>query len=893
MSQMSQDLLLTSGSRIAVIGAGPAGSLFAFFAKKIAQERRLEVEVTIYDGKDFLRAGPPGCNLCAGVISESLVMALREEGISLPEQVIRQHIKGYYHIHSGGCSFIDPPRESCNIYTVFRGNGPRHSHFDENISFDDYLLQVATANGAKVVRATVTDIHLPKLKTERAKISFTLDNKFCEDEADLVVGAFGLNTNMLNKVQRLGFGYHAPKALVTLHAEFPLPLTNLKENLRDRIGVFSLRQLADLRFGVVTPKGNFLTVSLIGRDDVQNEALQRFLHQSQVRGIFLDKEAALKWVCQCRAKIPVSPSKKPFANRLVLVGDASFSRHFKNGIYSAFLTAKLAAEAAFTDGVTAKSFRRNFYRPAQREIVRDNYVGRLLFFASYFMARNRALLSFYAKTIGARTRSGLGHILQLFAWNMMTGEVPYSKVLRDLLLAKFRSKLSADKGGGFSLTNETRHSRSATRAGISKSADAPWRIKSGDLVAVIGGGPGGVGCALALKNLARQMGIEIRVRLYEAKASDGIPRYNQCVGVLSPPVTDILSRLGVSFPAHLLQRTITGYILHSDHETIELDGDSEPSLAVRRIAFDNFLLQQARMQGVEVIESRVTGIEFYNEEVALFSESDNVRAAAVVGAFGLDDGSALMFIRESRYRQPRFLNSIVTKWHPGLEFMEQFENKIHAFLPSHKEIEFGALTPKQNHLTINIAGERVDVKTMDQFLCYAPLLRLLPACFDQEKAALSYFKGKFPISVAKGMYGHRYVTVGDAAGLVRPFKGKGINSALLSGMYAAQVIMQQGVSEKAFERYKELNREILADLPYGRAVRLGAKLFSGTGMLDPILQLSKSEASLRTALFNSVSAHKPYRVIARETLSMISLWRELKTLGGIVLNGKRRGEKHE
>jgi len=184
----------------------------------------------------------------------------------------------------------------------------------------------------------------------------------------------------------------------------------------------------------------------------------------------------------------------------------------------------------------------------------------------------------------------------------------------------------------------------------------------------------------------------------------------------------------------------------------------------------------------------------------------------------------------------------------------------------------------------------VDVKTMDLFLSYAPLLRLLPACFNQEKSALSYFKGKFPISVAKGMYGHRYVTVGDAAGLVRPFKGKGINSALLSGMYAAQVIMQQGVSEKAFGHYQELNNEILADLPYGKAVRLAAKFFSRTGMLDAALQLSKTEASLRMALFNSVSAHKPYRVITHDTFNRKFLLRELKAFGGIILNGRQRGE---
>lgn len=392
-------------------------------------------------------------------------------------------------------------------------------------------------------------------------------------------------------------------------------------------------------------------------------------------------------------------------------------------------------------------------------------------------------------------------------------------------------------------------------------------INNGDVVAIIGGGPGGVGCAIALKNLSCQMGKEIRVRLYEAKSQNGIPRYNQCVGVLSPPIKDILHALGVEFPHHLLQRTIEGYVLHSGKQSIVLNDESEPSLAVRRISFDHYMLDQARMHGVEVVESRVTGLEIYDDSVVLYSESDNIRASVVVGAFGLDDGSALMFSRETAYKQPKFLNSIVTKWHPKTNFINKFENNIHAFLPPIKKIEFGAVTPKENHLTINIAGEKVNATVMDEFLAYPPLVNLFPKSFLQERKSLSYFKGKFPISIAKGMFGDRYITVGDAAGLVRAFKGKGINSALLSGMRAASVILQNGVSSTSFKEYLKLNNEIIADLPYGKAIRIFANFMANANLLDYILRLSRKNASLQRALFNSVSAHKPYRTIVKETLS--------------------------
>ena len=83
---MSKHLSLRDGSRIAIIGGGPAGAFFAHFALKYAEEMGINTTVTIFDGKDFLKKGPKGCNLCAGVIAESLNTKLKNEGIFLPEK---------------------------------------------------------------------------------------------------------------------------------------------------------------------------------------------------------------------------------------------------------------------------------------------------------------------------------------------------------------------------------------------------------------------------------------------------------------------------------------------------------------------------------------------------------------------------------------------------------------------------------------------------------------------------------------------------------------------------------------------------------------------------------------------------------------------------------------
>jgi flavin-dependent dehydrogenase len=396
-------------------------------------------------------------------------------------------------------------------------------------------------------------------------------------------------------------------------------------------------------------------------------------------------------------------------------------------------------------------------------------------------------------------------------------------------------------------------------------------LTEGACVVIIGGGPGGASCGIALKRLAAAMNRSIRVVLYEGKHFAAESHYNQCVGVLSPPIDRILEEeLGVAFPKHLVQRSITAYVLHGEREQILLEDEEAPSYAVRRVQFDAYLLDQARACGVEVIQSRVTDLEFHADRVVVYSESVPQVADVVVAAFGLDHGSAHALAGSTSYRQPRFLDSIVTKIHPPEEFMHGFGEHIHAYLPPWPQVEFGAITPKGNHLTINVAGARVDANWMDRFLAWEPVRSVLPAV-DQYRSTnpkdLHYFKGRFPVSIASGFYGDRYVVVGDAAGLVRAFKGKGVNSACLSGLWAAESMLSHGISRAAFAGgYAQACAETVTDLPYGRAVRLLAIVGANQHLLDPLIDVARCEPVLRTALFHAVSGHCSYRTIAGELL---------------------------
>ena len=170
---------------------------------------------------------------------------------------------------------------------------------------------------------------------------------------------------------------------------------------------------------------------------------------------------------------------------------------------------------------------------------------------------------------------------------------------------------------------------------------------------------------------------------------------------------------------------------------------------------------------------------------------------------------------------------------------------------------------------------------MDAFLSFPEVRSILP-CLEKPDVAnhddLSFFKGRFPSGLAHQFTGNRFVMVGDAAGLVRAFKGKGVTSAIQTGIRAAQVILREGISADAFRAYLTANQDILEDLPYGRFMRLLTIAASRFYLMDFALVAAENDPSLRQALYDAVSGHSPYKPIVRSSLSPVTLLAFFKAL---------------
>ncbi len=407
-------------------------------------------------------------------------------------------------------------------------------------------------------------------------------------------------------------------------------------------------------------------------------------------------------------------------------------------------------------------------------------------------------------------------------------------------------------------------------------------------VGIIGGGPAGSSCALRLLKNAEERPINIKVNIFEGKEFG--THHNQCVGVLSPPLEEILLKeLDLSLPYEIIKRQIFGYRLHSDGNEILLVGEDKtgPTYTVRRGELDRFLLEEAIKRGANFFKTRVTDIEFVNtgrrREVRIYTESGFFKADVVVGAFGLDEAMLGVFERKTPFRRPgKSLKTFITKIYTERRFIERnLGNIIYAFLFPHSipNIEFGAITPKRDYVIVNIAGKNVNSHDLDTFLELREVVEHLPP-FKKEE--LDYFSGSFPTSPAKNTFGDNYVIVGDATGWLRSFKGKGINTAIITGIKAADTISKRGFSHADFRYYHDECMKLLKDFHAGNSIRLFTKIICRLHLMNPIIELAKVDPILYDALFNAVSGHETFGEIfkkisspdvMRRTASHLLLWR--------------------
>jgi flavin-dependent dehydrogenase len=434
----SPDMRLDTGSRVAVIGGGPAGSLFSYFLMSMGERIGIEPRVDIYEPKDYSRPGPAGCNMCGGIISETLVQLLTTEGINLPTTVVQRGIESYVLHMDVGSVRIEPPRKEKRIAAIHRGAGPRGIAGRRWESFDGHLLELASAKGASVVGEQVDSVEWTNGKPR------VVTKSGVGGEYDLLVGAVGVNSPFLKYFESLDLGYLPPGTAKTWICEFFLGEETIRSYFGSSMHIFLLN-LPPLEFAAIIPKGDYVTVCLLG-EGIDAKLVESFLFSQEVKKCFPPGWSVPADFCRCAPSINISGATMPFSDRVVFVGDAGVSRLYKDGIGGAYRTAKSAAKTALFEGISADDFRKH-YLPVCRALNRDNQVGKVIFLVTRLIqglriARRGVLRMTTAEQGGSPRRQRMSGVL----WDTFTGSAPYRDVFLRTLSPAFLGRLAYATG---------------------------------------------------------------------------------------------------------------------------------------------------------------------------------------------------------------------------------------------------------------------------------------------------------------------------------------------------------------------------------------------------------------------------------------------------------------
>jgi flavin-dependent dehydrogenase len=413
---------------------------------KMARTINLSIDVDIYEPRTFGGGGPASCNHCGGIISESLVQILAAEGINLPASIIRRGIDSYVVHTDVGEVAISSPAEERRIAALYRAKGPRGVADLARAGFDEFLQDMTVEQGARVLRRLVTDIRRGENKTE------VVTNNGQVEPYDLVAVATGVNSNLLSSLGGPSEDTPAPHTTRTYICEFRATEEDITTWLGESMHVFLL-PIPRLEFAAIIPKNEFATVVMLG-EDLDQELVHTFLRTPAVRRCLPVDH--MPCVCSCSPLINTGRHGRPYADRLVFIGDTGTTRLYKDGIGAAFRTSKAAAATAIFQGISAAAFERHYW-PTCRSIERDNAIGKWLFAGAGLIkgskVSRRAIVRMARRE---QLRPGGARPMSTMLWNMFTGSAPYREILRGAVHPGFVGKLMFNLAAGLRRTPRER-----------------------------------------------------------------------------------------------------------------------------------------------------------------------------------------------------------------------------------------------------------------------------------------------------------------------------------------------------------------------------------------------------------------------------------------------------
>jgi geranylgeranyl reductase family protein len=289
---------------------------------------------------------------------------------------------------------------------------------------------------------------------------------------------------------------------------------------------------------------------------------------------------------------------------------------------------------------------------------------------------------------------------------------------------------------------------------------------------IVGAGPAGSTLAYELASQGRKV-----ILLDKSK----FPRRKTCAGGLNFRALRLLP----FSCAGIVENYITGINFTHHLTSPVLRNHPEPFMVtVRRENFDHFLLQQAQKRGAIFLE-QIQWHSLYQDALGVEIETSagRLRAKFLIGADGAQSQVARKLgLQEGRTYILAFHSEI-----PSSIFPEQAKDIIHIDWGSLKR-SYAYLFPKNNYLALGAGGYQIPPLQIRKYQ-----RAFLFSHWRKEEDSIPFSATGFflPLREKRNpIHKGRCLLIGDAAGLVDPFTGEGIYSAIRSAQISAPLLLE-------------------------------------------------------------------------------------------------------
>ncbi len=308
-----------------------------------------------------------------------------------------------------------------------------------------------------------------------------------------------------------------------------------------------------------------------------------------------------------------------------------------------------------------------------------------------------------------------------------------------------------------------------------------------DLI-IVGGGPAGATMALSA---ARQ---NLRVLLVD-KAT--FPRDKICGDAIPPRCHPILAEYGLTAKIERVAHArITGERVFSPTEQLHVDFREQTQFICSRVHFDNILFQAAKAQvdtheNCTVLDLLRDGEQVYGIRAQMDGVQLKITAKVVAGADGFN---SIVKRRAGLYHYQRPHWAVATRAYYSDVPISPNEFEIHYFdelFPGYLwifPVGDGRVNVGVGQFPTARTGNHVSLRDLHLTLVQHPSLA---GRFAHAKMEGRLRGWNLPLaSIRRPMHGNGFILAGDAAGLVDPLWGHGIDNAMISGQIAGSILAE-------------------------------------------------------------------------------------------------------